>query len=65
MKDRYHCTKCGQSLPQGSELGADWSALERARKKLKKEIGFGVPDETYKRNIRQVTNNYKNEGDIK
>ena len=34
------CDKCGQNLP--SEMRVDWSAIPRAIKKLRKEIGFGM-----------------------
>ena len=56
------CDKCGQNLP--SEMRVDWSAIPRAIKKLRKEIGFGV-NETHKRNNRKLTNNKKTKRDRK
>ena len=32
-------------IPKKNRLDADWDALERARKKLGKEIGFGIKPE--------------------
>ena len=45
-----NCPKCGWNLsgevgPQGDSY---LDAIERARERLKKEIGFGVPERTYK-----------------
>ena len=65
MKNNLSCSKCGQSLPRVSNLEADWSAIPRAMERLKKEIGWGIPDETYKRNNRKLTNNKKIKGDTK
>ena len=66
MKNNLSCSKCGQSLPQEqSGLEADWSAIDRAILRLKKEIGWGIPDETYKRNNRKLANNKKTKGDTK
>tara|TARA_R110002020_G_scaffold249703_2_gene463671 strand:- start:22904 stop:23101 length:198 start_codon:yes stop_codon:yes gene_type:complete len=65
MKDSSHCAECGQSLPQDSRLEVDWSALSKAINKLKEEIGWGIPDETYKRNLRKLANNNKIKEDRK
>ena len=65
MKNNLSCDKCGQSLSRGSELEIDWSAIPRAMEKLKKEIGWGIPDEAHKRNHRKLTNNKKTKGDTK
>ena len=64
MKDKK-CAVCGQGLPRGSELEVDWSALSRARKRLELELGWGIPDETYKRNNRKLNNNKKTKGERK
>ena len=50
------CKNCGQFLPSKS-LRVDWTAIKRAIDKLEKEIGFGIPDEAYKRNTRKSNNN--------
>ena len=49
-KKMNNCPKCGWNLsgevgPQGDSY---LDAIERARERLKKEIGFGVPERTYK-----------------
>ena len=50
MKDKYvKCPHCDYrflinewGIPKKNQLEVDWSALKRARKKLEKEIGFGI-----------------------
>tara|TARA_R100000808_G_scaffold12515_1_gene31140 strand:+ start:9830 stop:9988 length:159 start_codon:yes stop_codon:yes gene_type:complete len=45
MKINSKCCKCGQDLPQlKSGVEVDWSALKRARKRLRKEMGYGVKE---------------------
>ena len=43
------CPKCEYiinvntwGIPKNNQLEVDWGALKRARKKLEKEIGFGI-----------------------
>jgi len=45
-----NCPNCGWDLSEdvGAQGDSHLDAIERARERLKKELGFGVPDKTYK-----------------
>ncbi len=49
-KKMNNCPKCGCDLSGkvGTQGDSHSGAIERARERLKKEMGFGVPEKTYK-----------------
>ena len=49
-KKMNNCPKCGWDLSEkvGAQGESHLNAIERARERLKKEMGFGIPERTYK-----------------
>ena len=45
MKNKDKCPHCGKNLSEkvGSKEGSYLDAIERSLKRLKKEMGFGIP----------------------
>ena len=60
-----NCPNCGWDLSEkvGTQRDSYHTAIERAKIRLMKEIGFGIANDTYKRNNKTITNNKKIEGD--
>jgi hypothetical protein len=44
-----NCPNCGWNLSEEVKTQGDshWKAIDRARERLKKEMGFGIPDKEW------------------